>query len=283
MNVSKIFIDTFSRLSRTAQLSFIVATIVFLGIIEQLTSPDIAFSLFYLIPVSLSAWLFGRNTSTLIASFASITWLAADLLSGHFNQYIPFLNTFIRLSVFLIVTSLILELRQTLEREKKQASTDHLTGALNNRAFFKALNNEILRAKRYKHPFTVAYLDLDNFKQVNDEKGHTQGDEVLKDIVHILQSSLRAVDTVARLGGDEFAVLLPETDKASAEVVLNKINAQVLKNMQSQRLPVTMSAGVISYERNYPNSSQDVIKIADTLMYQVKSKGKNAMTFEVYN
>ncbi len=92
---------------------------------------------------------------------------------------LPLWNTLIRLSFFIIITLLLSALKNALEREKEMARTDYLTGAVNSRLFFKCVQMEIDRFNRYKHPFTVAYIDLDNFKTVNDQFGHSIGDDAL--------------------------------------------------------------------------------------------------------
>lgn len=274
-------LERLSKLKPYQHLLLIAALIICLGLIDFMTGPELSLSLFYLLPISLAVWMRGRKTGIFSAVFSALTLLIADLKSSFAfsSALIPLWNTLIRLGVFLVVSFLLAALKQTLLREKAQASTDFLTGAANTRTFIETLNQEIIRARRYLHPFTLAYLDLDNFKQVNDEYGHARGDEVLRLIVQTLKDNLRAVDTVARLGGDEFAVLLPETPSESAETVLKKINSDVLHIMKKEHLPVTLSGGAITYEGHYPDSNE-IIKTADKLMYEVKQKGKNAMLFQ---
>ena len=100
---------------------------------------------------------------------------------------------------------------------------DPLTGALNSRAFTEQLQLEVDRAKRYDHPLSLAYIDLDNFKRVNDSRGHLEGDKVLRCVVTEMRKSVRANDVVGRLGGDEFALLMPETDVAAAHATIQQV------------------------------------------------------------
>ncbi len=274
-------LSKFSHWAAYQQYLTIGLILFLIGLIDYFSGTELSLSLFYLLPISLAGWTQNRNSGVFTALGSAATLLIADLANKHqfASPLVPFWNMLIRLGVFLIVALLLRALHQSLIRERAQASTDYLTGAANTRSFMMALDQEILRAKRYQHPFTLAYLDLDNFKQVNDEHGHARGDDVLKLIVQTLKGHLRAVDTIARLGGDEFAVLLPETPSQAAEVVLGKINTDILSIMKAERLPVTLSAGIMTYEANYPESNE-VIKAADKLMYEVKHASKNAMIFK---
>ncbi|MCA9836269.1 MAG: diguanylate cyclase [Trueperaceae bacterium] len=278
------WLERLAKLPSKQQYLLIATLIILLGLIDYLSGPELSKSLFYLLPIGLAVWLKGRRLGIYCSIASALILLTADLASNHVfsSALIPLWNMLIRLGVFLVVSFLLSALHQTLLREKAQASIDFLTGAVNTRSFLETLNQEILRARRYQHPFTLAYFDLDNFKQVNDEHGHAKGDEVLRLIVQTLKAHLRAVDTIARLGGDEFSVLLPETSSEAAQTVLAKINGEILSAMRRENLPVTLSAGVITYENDYPDSNE-VIKTADKLMYEVKRGSKNAMTFETHS
>jgi diguanylate cyclase (GGDEF)-like protein len=132
----------------------------------------------------------------------------------------------------------------------------------------------MLRAKRYDRPFTLAYIDLDNFKQINDKFGHSVGDEVLKLVAATIQSNLRQTDIIARLGGDEFAIFLPESNTESAKNSINKIRSLLLKSMEENKWEVTFSIGVITFHE-FSYTLDEVIQKADNLMYSVKINGKN--------
>ena len=119
----------------------------------------------------------------------------------------------------MIFTLLLSSLKRALDRERELSGTDVLTGIRNARSFREVLGAEIERSKRFQRPFTVAYLDLDNFKTVNDCHGHEHGDELLRLVGNTILTGIRKTDTVARLGGDEFALLLPETEYEAAGAV----------------------------------------------------------------
>jgi diguanylate cyclase (GGDEF)-like protein len=255
-----------------------------IGILDYLTGYEIAFSLFYLIPISLLTWVAGRRLGIVACLAGAIVWLIADLMAGSLYSHpaVYAWNTIIRLSFFLIVTLLLSTLRRSLEIERELAHTDYLTGAMNSRFFFEFLQMEIDRFKRYQHPFSLAYIDLDNFKAVNDRFGHMAGDQVLRTVVGHTKSRLRKTDMVARLGGDEFALLLPETDQESAKVAISKIRSSLLQEMQKNRWPVTLSVGVLTCTAALP-TRDELVRMADDLMYSAKREGKNAIRFSTYS
>jgi diguanylate cyclase (GGDEF)-like protein len=168
-----------------------------------------------------------------------------------------------------------------LDHERNLSRTDHLTGAANTRAFLELIQSEINRYERYQHPFTVVYIDLDNFKMVNDRYGHLGGDKVLRAIVADIRKRLRKTDTVGRLGGDEFGLFLPETGQDAAQVVVKKIHSGILAAMQLRKLSVTASLGVVTCQ-GVPPSAETLIKSADELMYSIKNHGKDGIGYSVY-
>ena len=172
-------------------------------------------------------------------------------------------------------------LKRAMEREKELARTDFLTGAHNARHFHDLVQQEIDRFQRYERPFTIAFLDLDNFKTVNDLFGHGMGDKVLCAVVQRVSSRLRKTDVVSRLGGDEFACLLTETGREAAQAIIAEIHRDLLIEMQGQDWPVTFSIGVLTCF-NTPQTADELIKMADNLMYSVKKNGKNAVSYSVY-
>lgn len=260
------------------------ALIVGVGILDFLTGYELAFSLFYLIPVSLVAWLTSQRLG-ILASFASAcVWLAADVAAGSSYSH-PFIyawNTLIRLSFFIIPVLLLSSLKRALERERESARTDYLTGAANSRLFYDLVQMEISRFQRYERPFTLAYIDFDNFKTLNDQFGHPVGDQVLRTVVAAARKYLRKTDMLARLGGDEFALLFPETDQESARVVLAKIQDGLLQEMRQNNWPITFSIGVLTCMA-VPDTAGELVEMTDELMYLVKRNNKNAIKYSTYS
>ena len=163
-----------------------------------------------------------------------------------------------------------------LEAERKLARCDALTGLGNRRAFYERAEAERKRAARYDRPLSVAYIDFDNFKQVNDTSGHEAGDQLLVSVAGILEKNLRAEDFAARLGGDEFAVLLPETGHAAAAFAINKLHRLLTAAMKEKNSLVTFSIGLVTYERA-PENTELMVQKADEMMYMVKRQGKNGI------
>ncbi|MCK7512332.1 MAG: GGDEF domain-containing protein [Desulfobacterales bacterium] len=182
---------------------------------------------------------------------SACAWIVADLLDGHpySNILIPVWNTLIRFSFFVIITLLLSSFKISMEREKELSRIDYLTGAVNTRLFYELAQAEIDRFHRYEHPFTLAYIDLDNFKSVNDQFGHSTGDQVLRTVVNSARKYLRKTDVLARLGGDEFALLLSETDQESARVAISNIQSKLSEEMRQNNWPVTFSIGVLTCNR----------------------------------
>jgi diguanylate cyclase (GGDEF)-like protein/PAS domain S-box-containing protein len=167
-----------------------------------------------------------------------------------------------------------------LEAERKLARIDSLTGLANRRAFYEGAELERKRSLRRSRPLSIAYLDLDNFKQINDRNGHEVGDELLACVGGIMRAKLRAEDLVARLGGDEFAILLPESDYTAASIAVAKLHRILTAEMQKHCWPVGVSIGMVTFE-SIPESIEDMVHAADELMYTVKRDGKNRIALSV--
>ncbi len=172
------------------------------------------------------------------------------------------------------------KLQAALEIEKNASRVDFLTGISNRRTFYETVESEVHRARRYQRPMTLGYIDVDNFKSVNDILGHAAGDDLLKLVAATIQKALRRTDTVARLGGDEFAILFPESDSEAAAVAVGKVQRSLQEVSSRHSLPISFSVGVVTFTMPL-ESVEQMIKRADELMYQVKRSGKSAVVCEV--
>ncbi len=252
-----------------------------IGVLDFITKEDISAYVFYSIPIFLAAWYGSKLAGVTIGILNATTWLIVDL----FENAVPynanmFWNFFIRLIFFSCISYLISELKSTLEREKSLARQDDLTGVANRRTFFDLGNQEIQRANRYPHSFTVVFIDLDNFKTVNDNWGHNAGDALLRSVAKTLQLNTRSTDLVARIGGDEFVLLFTETGAEEALIIMEKLRELLTRTMESNRWDVTFSIGVTTYLIP-PSSVDEMLANPDRLMYQVKQSGKNSLKHEV--
>ncbi|HTV94348.1 MAG TPA: diguanylate cyclase [Steroidobacteraceae bacterium] len=176
-------------------------------------------------------------------------------------------------------------LRAANERNRILSITDPLTGAFNRRYMMEQLPRELERCRRYGNPLSVVMCDVDHFKQVNDERGHSAGDDVLQQFVARMQKSIRAnSDWVARLGGEEFLIALPETGYEGAVFVAEKIRAIMTATPFLTRagdVAATGSFGVASTEEQGPDllmKSETLIRAADECLYTSKQAGRNRTT-----
>ncbi len=277
-------IDAF--LSKQSRLWIICASWLFAAAItaaDLLTGVQISLLFFYLVPVFVITWYAGRRMGTILSIAVALIWFGESLAHPEFiGPAISFWNNAVQLGFFWLAVRLTGLLRDMLDRERKLARTDALTGALNWRAFTEVAIEEIERSRRYQHPFTVAYLDVDDFKRINDQYGHTVGDTVLQGVVDATCNTLRINDNIARLGGDEFVILLPETDLDAALAVLGRVQQRLQETMEQQQWPVTCSIGAVTYH-SPPEGIDQMLQASDQIMYNVKQTTKNKIAIAVMN
>ena len=274
-----------TALEKAGKAFWVTIGLILLGLVallDYLTGYELSFSLFYLIPIALFSWFVNRRLGVVISFISAVLWLLVDILAGvrYSHPSIYLWNTLIRLSFFNL-TVLLIGLGKALERERTFARTDYITGISNTRFFHILGQREIDRAIRNKIPLTVAFVDVDNFKTINDQFGHAIGDKILGIIASTMQRHLRKTDIVARVGGDEFAILLPEAGEEAARFVIPKMQRKLLDEMWLNNWPVTFSIGTVTCNQP-PNSMDDILNIADQLMYSVKNSGKNDIHYAIY-
>ncbi len=173
--------------------------------------------------------------------------------------------------------SLINERDRMIERLKKLSLRDPLTELYNSRHFYAELEDEIRRSDRYVHPLSLIFIDIDNFKSINDTYGHMIGDQALLLIAKKMQTSLRSQDTAYRFAGDEFTIILPETTAENAKVVADRIKAEMEKESlvirDKEITKITLSLGIAEYQRN--EKKEQFVHRADVTMYEAKKRGGN--------
>ncbi len=231
---------------------------------------------FYYLAIAFGAQFISMRAGVLLALLSSVSWMSSNLLSGEhpYGPEIWSLNFLTMTLSFVVVGYLIGRLRYSLDRERDLSRRDNLTGLHNSRAFHELGTFAVAGARRTGSPLTLAFIDLDNFKAVNDRLGHHEGDRVLREAGALLAGHFRESDLVARLGGDEFATLLPDTGAGDATVALERLRAELEALMRGQGLPVTMSIGAVHFAAA-PDHLEAAIHAADELMYEVKHGGKN--------
>ena len=174
----------------------------------------------------------------------------------------------------------IAELRQTLAELSTLVRTDPLTGIANYRYFILALEQEMERTLRSGQPTTLIMLDIDHFKQVNDQWGHEVGNQALVHISKLMQQALRKLDIACRYGGEEFAIILPNTDlRASIPVAerLRQAIAETPMQIDDQQLQLTVSLGIDSFAKAVEMPVEKLVAGADQYLYQAKQEGRNCV------
>jgi two-component system, cell cycle response regulator len=175
-------------------------------------------------------------------------------------------------------------INRELDQKKKEfeelSRTDALTSLFNRRYFEERFTAEFARSKRYRSPLTCLMIDLDHFKNVNDEHGHPLGDQVLRDVAGIVKDTLRDVDLVARYGGEEIVAILPETGPAEGRHVAERIRAAVEAHTTArsgEEARVTISVGVGTYPVPGIHQAEDLLRAADEALYRAKDAGRNCV------
>lgn len=278
------FAATVDRWPRPAARAASVVAILILALLDYASGPDLAFAVLYLIPLAVIGWTSDDNRTLprTACVLAASSWLAADLASGavYSHPAIPLWNTTTRLVTFLIVVTLLQSLRSAFAEQQQLARTDALTGIRNSRAFMEELTAEVRRGRRHPAPISLVYVDVDDFKAINDSHGHLNGDEVLRRVATALDTHTREVDVVGRLGGDEFAILMPSTGEAGAAKVLRSLPDRLTAVMSDLPFRVTLSTGCVTF-LGAPAGVGQVLHAADELMYDAKKRGKDGTRHRV--
>jgi len=186
----------------------------------------------------------------------------------------------LRLKRVLKERQLSTERSEMLQELKKLAITDGLTGLFNSRHFYKQLDLEVDRIRRYNHSISILIIDIDHFKDYNDLFGHMEGDKVLVKIGELIKSCLRRMDTAYRYGGEEFTVILPETNNQDAIIVAERIRktieTETFTPSSSKKITITVSIGTTEYEPEERISS--FVQRADKALYISKDLGRNRVS-----
>ena len=232
---------------------------------------------FFLIPVAMVAWELGRSAGVFLALAIAAAGMARDTLMSHDGGSVLIYGDALArlglLGAFSLLVSGFRQAREEARKERDLARTDPLTGAANRRRFEERAEWELRRARRHSRALTVAYLDIDDFKEINDTWGHRGGDALLKMMVDTLRKNLRDVDTLARLGGDEFALLLPDADEEFTRRILERVRDQLAKATTPVFGAVSFSDGAITFH-SPPSQLDQVLDKVDSLMYRSKNNKK---------
>jgi diguanylate cyclase (GGDEF)-like protein len=253
------------------------ALMLALGVTDLLTGRDLSFYPVYLIVISTVATRQGVLPGLFFTGLAFSFWITDLVINGSpMNEIATSFNLMGNLVLALVDVWFAGWMHDLLRLERVGARTDELTGLINRRGFLELAGYEIERHRRAVRPMSFVYIDCDDFKVVNDTRGHAAGDRLLRLIGVVMESGLRQTDTVARMGGDEFVALLPDTDGEAATVVVGKVLEQLAASARRHGFSNSFSAGVITFA-NAPPSLDYALSRADELMYRVKAGGKNGL------
>ena len=263
-----------------AQAAF--GLVVAVGTAEALSGFEVSLLLLYAVPVALAAWAVTPRTAYTLAAVAVTLPTPFAALAGEPIGWAVIWSVLSNFILLGIIVMLLTTLRRRLSDEAAFVATDTLTGLLNRGSFIAQLDAELTRAARYGRAFTLAYVDLDNFKAVNDLEGHDAGDELLRRTADALRSSTRQTDVLGRLGGDEFAAVLPEITGGATGSVLENLRKQLIRAMEKGGWPVTFSIGAVTFETPI-DTSREALRVADEAMYAVKRSGKDGIHHSVWD
>jgi diguanylate cyclase (GGDEF)-like protein len=265
-------------------LAFGMGLLLLIAAVDYATDLKLRLIVLYLVPLLIFTWLMGRLAGGLLSIVACTSWAYIDLIGGRYEAHPSLLYWDWGASMlgFLIMVFGVSELRKALEDAHFASRKDALTELVNKSGFYQVVSAEIEVCRRYKRTLSIAYIDCDNFKMVNDKFGHHVGDELLRVISRTMQRKLRASDLPGRLGGDEFAVMLPETNAEACRMVIEMLQQRLLHEMKEHDWPVTFSIGIATF-LSMPASIEDMIRQADKLMYAVKNTSKGAIKQEVFH
>ena len=236
----------------------------------------------YAVPIALAAWGSVPRLPYALAAVAVTLPVPFSLLEGDPIGWALVWSVASNLVLLGIIAMLFASLKRRVSDEAAFVTTDTLTGLPTRGSFMIQLDAELARASRYGRAFTLAYIDLDNFKSVNDLEGHDAGDELLRRVADALRSSTRQTDILGRLGGDEFAAVLPEIAGGATGSVLDNLRKQLTRAMDRGGWPVTFSIGAVTFEAPV-DTSREALQVADVAMYAVKHAGKDGIRHAVWD
>jgi diguanylate cyclase (GGDEF)-like protein len=259
----------------------VVLGLLAVGALDYFTGSDVHVVSLYFIPLALAGRRLGRTGAAISSLLSTIIWLAMLYANGvrYPHSYIWLVNFLTQGAGFLTLAMLVALLSETLRKEQANSRTDPLTGLRNRLAFFEQAGMALSLCNRNARPVALAYIDLDNFKNVNDTLGHARGDALLQKCGAIIAESLRATDIASRIGGDEFVVFLPETSAENAVALMERVLRTLETCADFQRADVTATIGIVAQVAARSGLEQ-LLQSADAQMYSAKKDGKNRISMQ---
>jgi diguanylate cyclase (GGDEF)-like protein len=266
------------HISRYRLIAFIFALEVLIFWADYVTGPLAPFEHLYIVPILIAAFFLNSKWAYFLTLIATVGGIPVFLkLLDEFDLTPVLLDFVSKGTIFFTIAFLGKRIRELLKNLHCLASEDSLTKANSRRHFYETSTAEIARSYRYKHPISIAFIDLDNFKEVNDKQGHDKGDQLLAETASTIRADLREGDLLGRLGGDEFGILLGQTDQEQAKIILTRMRENLLNAIAPFETKVTFSIGVVTYLADKQITIDDLLALADNAMYTIKKSTKNSI------
>jgi len=265
-----------SSLSERKAFGVSVALMLIIFFFDIATAIEIRLGVLYVLPIALVGLHCKKRIFQYTAIFLSVLFQTINAVQGDVPPA-PFITD---IAVGFISACLVALLAGAVRKNhaavQTLSQTDVLTNLMNRRGFELKLEAELDRQKRYGGTFSLVLIDLDKFKELNDSRGHAEGDSALRVVGEILDGTTRDSDTCTRLGGDEFAVLLPNTKKGECDFVCSQLVSNVQNRMVQAHFTITASIGAVTFDYP-PDSMAAAIHIVDRAMYKAKADGRNTV------
>lgn len=258
-----------------------ILLIFLLGYLNFITGHELAFSVFYIIPVAFTAWRNGWKMAFAACLLCGVTDFISFICSDEEYKSLlyPAWGSTAHVIFLFLISGLIVKVNNQMMLIQSMTRTDPLTGCYNRKYFYEILGRELEKGKRNGTSIALAYIDLDNFKTINDTMGHKEGDFLLVKTVETVNHVIRTVDSLFRLGGDEFVIIINNPVSSELSGMFSRIKDNLRSNLPARYNDmVSLSIGVVTcFACNV--SSGELIEKADKLMYDVKKSGKNNIRF----
>lgn len=268
------FVLRLEQLPLAVVLAIGLALVAVITAVDALADSGVAYDELYLLPIVSVAWLMRSTAAGLAMAALAAALRLGNSLAESVSVPLSISEAAIHLLLYAGIVFLLGLVRRDRDLQEELAVTDSLTGVSNARFLRAAAVTELERSRRYGHALSLMYIDIDDFKAVNDNFGHREGDRVLQRVASITGQSVRSIDVLARMGGDEFVVLMPETESREARETAERLTLALEDATLPDGTALTCSVGVATY-REPPRTVEDLLAGGDAAMYGAKAAGKN--------